>query len=131
MNDPTLVGYQIAKARETKGLSSLQLAMRVGVEETTLLNWENERSSPRANRLALIAGILGVPLAWLIAGEKDEDVTEYDTPDLKETASIESKLENADQLIQQLSALVVDLRGQTRRVQRELDVSSEVDSITT
>ncbi len=126
MNDPTLVGYQIAKARKTKGLSSLQLAMRVGVEETTLLNWENERSSPRANRLAQIAGILGVPLAWLIAGEEDEDVTEYDTPNLKETASIESKLENAEQLIQQLSALVVDLRGQTRRVQRELDVSSEV-----
>ncbi len=124
MNDSTLVGYQIVKARETKGLSSLQLAKRVGVEEATLLNWENERSSPRANRLAQVAGILGVPLAWLIAGE--EDLNEYDTPDLKETASIESKLENAEQLIQQLSALVVDIRGQTRRVQRELDVNSEV-----
>ena len=129
MNASTLVGYQIVKARETKGLSSLQLAKRVGVEEATLINWENERSSPRANRLTQIAGILGVPLAWLIAGE--EDLNEYDTPDLKETASIESKLENAEQLIQQLSALVVDIRGQTRRVQRELDVSSEVDSITT
>ena len=128
MNDSTLVGYQIVKARETKGLSSLQLAKRVGVEEATLLNWENERSSPRANRLAQVAGILGVPLAWLIAGGEDEDVSEYeyDTPDLKETASIESRLENAEQLIQQLSALVVDIRGQTRRVQRELDVSSEV-----
>ncbi len=129
MNDSTLVGYQIVKARETKGLSSLQLAKRVGVEEATLINWENERSSPRANRLTQIAGILGVPLAWLIAGE--EDLNEYDTPDLKETASIESKLENAEQLIQQLSALVVDIRGQTRRVQRELDVNSEVSLITT
>jgi len=121
MNDSTLVGYQIVKAREAKGLSSLQLAKRLGVEEVTLLDWENERGSPRANRLAQIAGVLGVPLAWLIAGEEDEDVTEYDAPDLKETASIESKLENAELLIQQLSALVVDLRGQTRRVQRELD----------
>ena len=126
MNDSTLVGYQIVKAREAKGLSSLQLARRLGVEEVTLLDWENERGSPRANRLAQIAGVLGVPLAWLIAGEEDKDVTEYDAPDLKETASIESKLENAEQLIQQLSALVVDLRGQTRKVQRELDVSSEV-----
>ena len=126
MNESTLVGYQIVKAREAKGLSSLQLAKRLGVEEVTLLDWENERGSPRANRLAQIAGVLGVPLAWLIAGEEDKDVTEYDAPDLKETASIESKLENAEQLIQQLSALVVDLRGQTRRVQRELDVSSEV-----
>ena len=125
MNDSTLVGYQIVKAREAKGLSSLQLANRVGVEEPTILDWENERSSPRANRLAQIAGVLGVPLAWLIAGEQDVEVTGYDAPDLKETASIESKLENAEQLIQQLSALVVDLRGQTRRVQRELDVSSE------
>ena len=126
MNDSTLLGYQIVKAREAKGLSSLQLAKRLGVEEATLLDWENERGSPRANRLAQIAGVLGVPLAWLIAGEEDKDVTEYDAPDLKETASIESKLENAEQLIQQLSALVVDLRGQTRRVQRELDVSGEV-----
>ncbi len=125
MNNPTLVGYQIAKAREAKGFSSLQLAQRVGVEEDTLLDWESERSSPRANRLAQIAGILGVPLAWLIAGEENDDVTEYDAPDLKETASIESKLENAEQLIQQLSALVADLRGLTRRVQREIDVSSD------
>ncbi|MDC1287549.1 helix-turn-helix domain-containing protein [Gammaproteobacteria bacterium] len=124
MNDPTLIGCQIAKARETKGLSPLQLSNRVGVEESTLLNWENERSSPRANRLAQIAGVLGVPLAWLIAGEEDEDVTEYDTPDLKETASIESKLENAEQLIRQLSVLVDDLRGQPRKVQLELEVNS-------
>ncbi|MCP4334639.1 MAG: helix-turn-helix transcriptional regulator [Gammaproteobacteria bacterium] len=126
MNDSTHVGYQIVKAREARGLSSLQLAKRMGIEEVTLFDWENERSSPRANRLAQLAGVLGVPLAWLIAGEEGEDVTEYDVPDLKETASIESRLENAEQLIQQLSALVVDLRGQTRRVQRELDVSSEV-----
>ena len=86
------------------------------------MNWENERSSPRANRLAQIAGILGVPLAWLIAGE--EDVAEYDTPNLKETASIESKLENADQLIRQLRALMDDLRRQTRRVQLELEANS-------
>ncbi|MCP4981505.1 MAG: helix-turn-helix transcriptional regulator [Gammaproteobacteria bacterium] len=124
MNDHTLVGYQIAKARETKGLSSLQLARSVGVEEETLLNWESERSSPRANRLAQIAGILGVPLAWLIAGEEDEDVTEYDTPNLKETASIESKLENAEHLIKQLTALVDDIRGQTRKFQQDLDVNS-------
>jgi len=90
------------------------------------MNWENERSSPRANRLAQIAGILGVPLVWLIAGEEDEDVTEYDTPNLKETGSIESKLENAEQLIRQLKALVADLRGQTRRGQLELEANSLV-----
>jgi len=119
MNDPTFIGYQIANARETKGLSSLQLSKRVGVEEATLLNWENERSSPRANRLAQLAGILGVPLAWLIAGGEDEGVAEYDTPNPEEAASIESKLENAEQLIRQLSALVDDLRGKTLTVQRE------------
>ncbi len=126
MNNPTLVGYQIAKAREAKGLSSMQLAQRIGVEESTVLGWESERSSPRANRLAQISGILGVPLAWLIAGEGDEDVTAYDELDFKETASIESRLENAEQLIQQLSAVMADLRGLTRRVQREIDVNSEV-----
>ena len=57
-----------------------------------------------------------MPLAWLIAGEEDEDVTEYETPNLKETASIESKLENAEQLIRQLGAVVDDLRGQPHKV---------------
>ncbi|MCP3687540.1 MAG: helix-turn-helix transcriptional regulator [Gammaproteobacteria bacterium] len=126
MNSPTLIGSQIAKAREAKGLSSLQLAQRVGVEEATLLDWESERSSPRANRLAQIAGVLGVPLAWLIAGEEDEGVTEYSKLDFKETAAIEARLESAEQLIQQLSLLMADLRGLTRRVQREIDVNSDV-----
>jgi transcriptional regulator with XRE-family HTH domain len=90
------------------------------------MNWENERSSPRANRLAQIAGILGVPLVWLIAGEEDEDVTEYNTPNLKETGSIESKLENAEQLIRQLNDLVADLRAQTCKGQFEREANSLV-----
>ncbi len=51
-------------------------------------------------------------------------MTEYDTPNLKETASIESKLEDAEHLIKQLTALVDDIRGQTRKFQQDLDVNS-------
>lgn len=124
MNDSVLVGNQIKKAREAKGLSILQLANKVGVEEDTLLNWESESRSPRANRLIQISGILGVPLAWLMAGEGDSTETDYYTASVKETARIETKLDSADQLIGELSALVADLRGQTRKVQKDIDVSS-------
>lgn len=123
MSEDTLLGERIAKARQAKGLSPRQLAQRLGIKKTTLLNWENERSAPRANRLNQLAGVLDVPLLWLIAGS-DVPVT-MEAPDLNETTAIESKLRRAENLVNELSALLVDIRAQTRRVQREMDVEVE------
>lgn len=121
MNDTTHIGQQIVKARKSMGLSPNQLANRVGVKTSTLKNWENETRVPRANRLMQIAGILGVPFAWLIAGE--EQPPSYETPDLNETSPIENKLKQAEQLVIQLSSVLVDIRAHTRRVQRNLEES--------
>jgi hypothetical protein len=57
----------------------------------------------------------------LIAGA--ESPAEVSTPDLSETLMLEQKLDSADLLINELSALVAELRGHTRRVQREIDES--------
>ncbi len=119
MSDLTLLGERIASSRHAKGLSSKQLAQRLGVKNSTLQNWENERSAPRANRLTQISGILDVPLLWLIAGE--EKFSAVEIPHLNETATIEAKLRRAEDLLNQLSSLMVDIRAQVRRVQRELD----------
>ncbi len=123
MSDLTLLGERIASSRHAKGLSSKQLAQRLGVKNSTLHNWENERSAPRANRLTQISGILDVPLLWLIAG--DAKFPGIEIPDLNETATIEAKLRRAEDLLNQLSSLMVDIRAQVRRVQRELDADEE------
>ncbi len=126
MTEDTLLGERIANARQAKGLSSKQLAQRLGIKKETLQNWENERSAPRANRLNQLAGVLDVPLLWLIAGSETPPMMR--APDLSETTAIESKLRRAENLVNELSSLLVDIRAQTRRVQREIDEIDEIEA---
>ena len=119
MTEDTLLGERIAEARRARGLSSKQLAQRLGIKKSTLANWENERSAPRANRLTQLAGVLNVPLIWLIAGS--DAPKSVHAPQFSETETIESQLRRAEELVNQLSSLLVDIRAQTRRVQREFD----------
>ena len=64
-------GDRLAAAREMSGLKQKELAQRVGVKASTLRNWEEDLSEPRANRLSMLGGILGVSLRWLLTGEGD------------------------------------------------------------
>lgn len=62
------LGGRLGRAREARGLTSAELARRLGVTAETALAWESDRSEPRANRLSMLAGLLGVSPAWLISG---------------------------------------------------------------
>lgn len=115
----SLIGSRLSRARLAKGYTPEQLAMRIGVKPSTINNWESERSYPRANRLAQLAGVLNVPLAWLLAGA--ESPPSIEDPNLDETAGIEQKLQHAESLLLELGKLLVEIRRDTRRVQREID----------
>ena len=65
------LGKRIARARDGAGLSSAQLARRVGVKTATLSNWETDKSEPRANKLMALAGMLNASLTWLVTGRGD------------------------------------------------------------
>lgn len=65
--DDTL-GGRIVHAREAAGLSTKELAARLGVAVKTVANWENDRAEPRANKLSTLAGLLGASPTWLLAG---------------------------------------------------------------
>lgn len=62
-------GDRLAAARDSARLTQKELAQRVGIKTSTLRNWEEDLSEPRANRLSILAGILGVSLSWLLTGE--------------------------------------------------------------
>ena len=112
---------RIINAREARGYTQAQLALRMGIKKSTLINWENSKTSPRANKVTELAGILNVPILWLLTGA--ESPAEVAEPDFSETLMLEQKLDRADILINELSALVAELRGHTRRVQRDIDES--------
>lgn len=74
-------GDRLAAAREAAGLSQKELAQRVGIKTSTLRNWEEDLSEPRANRFSILAGILGVSLSWLLMGEGEGiEAPDFDEP---------------------------------------------------
>lgn len=66
-SDDTL-GGRISLCRETCGLTSAQAARRLGVMTESWNAWERDRDVPRANRLTMMAGLLGVSPSWLLMG---------------------------------------------------------------
>ncbi|MCB1395381.1 MAG: helix-turn-helix transcriptional regulator [Rhodobacter sp.] len=66
------LGDRLAAARDGAGMTQTALAQRLGVRIKTLRDWENDVSEPRANRLQMLAALLGVSLRWLLTGEGDD-----------------------------------------------------------
>lgn len=62
-------GDRLTAAREAAGLETRDLAERLGVRAKTVAAWENDMAEPRANRVQMLAGMLGVSLVWLLTGE--------------------------------------------------------------
>ncbi len=69
--ETTTFGDRVTGAREAAGLGQPELAKRLGVKVKTIRAWENDQSEPRANKLSMLAGILGVSMMWLLSGEGD------------------------------------------------------------
>ncbi len=70
-NEAATFGDRLAAAREAARLSQADLAQRLGVKTRVIEHWEADAKEPRANRLQMVAGILGVSLMWLLTGEGD------------------------------------------------------------
>lgn len=65
--DETL-GGRVSLARDAKALSMEDAAQRLGVLASSWRAWECDRDVPRANRLTMMAGVLGVSPIWLLTG---------------------------------------------------------------
>jgi transcriptional regulator with XRE-family HTH domain len=70
------IGERIRQARKSRSLSQAGLALRVGVSQPAIANWESGIHDPRRLTLAKLADALDSPLDWLAAG--DRSVTESD-----------------------------------------------------
>ncbi|ODT31913.1 MAG: transcriptional regulator [Kaistia sp. SCN 65-12] len=66
--DNDTFGGRFSRARDASGLTTRELAWRLGVKTATIHAWETDRSQPGSRRLALLSGLLGVSLSWLLHG---------------------------------------------------------------
>ncbi len=87
--DVATFGDRVAAAREKSDMSQAVLAKRLGVRVSTMRDWEDDLSEPRANRLSHLAGLLNVSMMWLINGEGEGIASPDETPsisvDMRET----------------------------------------------
>lgn len=95
--EASTLGDRLARAREAAGMDQRQLARRLGVKLSTVQNWEYDRSEPRANRLQMLTGMLGVSIVWLLTGEGEGGPNE-EADNLGEDADAASLLAELRQL---------------------------------
>jgi transcriptional regulator with XRE-family HTH domain len=81
--DTATFGDRMTGAREASGMTQSDLARRMGVKVKTVRAWENDQSEPRANKLQMLAGMLGVSIMWLLTGQGDG----LDGPEMPEPLS--------------------------------------------
>lgn len=103
--DAATFGDRLAAARGAAGLDQKQMAERIGVKFGTYRNWEEDASEPRANRLTLLAGMLGVSVRWLLTGEGEG-------PDLEE---VEMEAD-ARAILAEVREMRSVMQGQVRRL---------------
>lgn len=107
--DDTL-GGRISLARETKAISIEKAAERLGVLPSSWNAWECDRDVPRANRLTMMAGVLGVCPSWLLAGVGEgpmEQASDSDRQDLRQAIRrMAEDVEALDRRMRQLSSRI-------------------------
>lgn len=68
--EPRSIGDRIRHARKEAGLNQADLAVRVGVSQPAVANWESGVHDPRRVMLAKIADVLRVSPEWLAGGDR-------------------------------------------------------------
>lgn len=107
------MGSRLREARERAGTSAAALAEALGVNVTSIKAWENDKRTPRANKLVNIAGVLGVSVRWLLEGQAE--------PARPESApiSIETLRRDVEQLRSHLSRAQSRLESMTSMLARQ------------
>ena len=59
--DVATFGDRLEAARRNANLSQRELAKHIGIKNSTLQNWEDDVTEPRANKLNTLAGMLEPP----------------------------------------------------------------------
>ena len=65
----TGLGNRIREARESKGLTQLELSAEIEVAQSVVCNYERGKKTPTLNTFAKIADALEVTSDWLLGRE--------------------------------------------------------------
>lgn len=124
MPNRTTTGSRIRHTREKLGLTPQRLASRIGVQRCTLESWEKDQLEPRGEAVMRLAGVLQVPMVWLITGDRPHG--SRDGGKTPERAQVTQKLDRALAMQKELAAVLNELSADVTRLQKELDDEHEL-----
>lgn len=120
MSDPNreddTLGGRLARARDAAGMSEADIARQIGVKKTTIVAWETDRAAPRANRLTMLAGILGVSASWLLYGVGNSPITETVSDEIR---VLRGQLDRLRELRQQTADIIDAMDSAIDRIQSQ------------
>ena len=95
-----MIGDNIRKARQRRGLSQAELASRLHVVRQTVSKWENGRSAPDAELLIPLAELLGTPVSELLGlpAETEKETSAALQAQLADALAREERRKRADTL---------------------------------
>lgn len=112
-----ILGNRIAEARGLKAYSIKKAARRLSVTEKTFKKWESGKSKPRANKMQMLSGVLGVSLLWLLNGEEQFE------PD----ANNPTQLEKLSQKVERMTLLQQELAELTDEIVSEVEELHKIE----
>lgn len=65
-HDRSIFAQRLRKARLAKGWTQRELAWYLRTDQGRVINWENDKHTPRIGALTEIAKLLGVRVDWLL-----------------------------------------------------------------
>ena len=107
------LGARISKAREQSGMSLTTVAKLAGIKRDTLKSWEGDASEPRASKVNMLAGILGVSVTYFLADEGHKGELGSDVASTEEMLSALQEQFRDLQESQQQIRIELDKIGQT------------------
>lgn len=115
MSADTELGLRITEARTMKNYSVSDIARLIGVTEKTVRKWESGKKEPRSNRFQMLAGVLGVPLGWLLDGSGDFD---HEVPSTDQLRALGLKIDRMAKLQQELVMLSDEIVAEVAELQQ-------------
>lgn len=79
--------YEIfEKLLEKHGVTAYRVAKETGISTATLTQWKNGTSTPKQDKLQLIADYFGITIDYLMGVERDENIQYYLNDETREIA---------------------------------------------
>lgn len=76
-----MLGSQMKKIRQTRGMSQVELARQLGISKQSVSNWENDHSVPTIDLLKKLCQVFSCSADYLLELSTENDII-IDTTDL-------------------------------------------------